>query len=93
MRLVEHCLCQSNPRLLARGQHPALHIPKLFEIELADQSIGALRQTIDPVEQAEDTKILLHRQIPGERSINGCKIRAPQRLGAACRKIHPVDMD
>ena len=90
---MEHGLLQSNPRLLARGQHPVLHIPKFFQIELANQSIYALRQTLDPVEQAEDTEILLHRQIPRERRINGCVIRVPQHFAAACRKIHPFDMD
>src|ERR1700683_1704943 len=59
-RRVEHRLGQGNPRLLAQGQHPALHIPKLFEIELPNQSIYALRQTLDPVEQGEDTEILVH---------------------------------
>ena len=59
----------------------------------ANQSMDPLRQTLGPAEQAEDTEILLHRQIPWERSINGCEIRAPQRLGAACRKSHPIDMD
>ena len=92
-RLVEHGLRQSNPHLLARGQHPTLHIPKLFQIELADQSIDALRQTLDPVKQAEDTEILPHGQIPRERGIEGSEIRAPHRLGAVCRKSHPVDTD
>jgi len=48
MRLVEHGLGKSNLRLFARGQHPALHIPKLFQIELADQGLDPLRQTLDP---------------------------------------------
>ena len=81
------------PASAPRGQHPALHILKFFQIELANQSVDALRQTLDSVEQAEDTEILLHRQIPRERRINGCVIRVPQHFAAACRKIHPFDMD
>jgi hypothetical protein len=72
---------------------PALHIPKLFEIELANQSIDALWQTLNSTEQAENTEILLHRQIPRERIIEGSEIRAPHRLRAVCRRSHPVDTD
>ena len=91
-RLSER-LRERGARLLARGQQSALGVAQTHEIELLEQLIDAGAQRRDAVQQAEEPQVLAHRQIPGERGIDGGEVRALERSRPILRDVDVVDRD
>src|SRR5713226_300974 len=61
--------------------------------ELLQEFLDAHPQGSDAIEQPEKAQVLDHRQVAGQRRVNGGKIGPCQRSRPLLRNIDPVDFD
>jgi hypothetical protein len=87
----EQGLGQSRPSLLARGEHSALGMAQMLEIELPQQFPDAVAQRGDAVQQPEEPQILADGQVARQRRVHRGKIGARQGPRPLFRYINPVD--
>ncbi len=93
LRPVEQRLRQRRAGLLAGGQQSALGVTQVGEVEFPQQLFDAGAQAVDAVQQAEESQILRHRQIAGQRRVNGGEVGARQGPRPLCGDVDAVDLD
>ena len=86
-RAVQHRLGERQPgSARRRTARPHLVSRKRSQVELSEQLLDALREVLDAVDQAEDAQVLLHRQVAGQRRIDGGEVGARERPASAASR-------
>ena len=92
-RPIQHRLGQAHARLLTRRQHAAFHVAKREQVVLFQQRLNAGGQIFDAVDQSEEAQILNHRQIAGQRRVDGREIGPLQHLRPLRRDVQTFHQD